>query len=463
MQTEKEAKALIKKLDKLLRRKMGPIFNRYGQELDDLITPLKWKPLVLVIGNYSSGKSTFINEFLGTPIQRTGQAPTDDSFTILTTPDEGESEKEVPGSTLVNDERLPFGSLKRFGETLISHLQMKQIEVPALENIAVIDTPGMLDSVTEKDRGYDYLGVVGELSRLADLIILMFDPHKAGTIKETYQAIRSTLPGSTGEDRVVYVLNRVDECDNVTDLVRSYGTLCWNLSQMTGGKDMPRIFLTYASTGDIVYDENVFPQQEDICEVWGSERQELKEAVKTAPKLRMNHILEEVDRSIRELSLQVEALESFRKGFRTKMQGLLRGGTVFAVLAFLFGDLAGNYLTGFPEKTLIGGLLNGSFSTELLIWPAAAGLLVLLVLFALIQQVLFPRHVKKTIENLDTLLPLETAYKRDLWDRVAGQVSKRISGQGYRQLWVNNKRYLKRMDHFLEKELRQFFEKVKSS
>ena len=64
MRDDKAAKALIKKLDKLLRGKMAPIFKRYGVSMYDLLTPLKWKPLVLVIGNYSSGKSTFINEHI---------------------------------------------------------------------------------------------------------------------------------------------------------------------------------------------------------------------------------------------------------------------------------------------------------------------------------------------------------------------------------------------------------------
>jgi predicted GTPase len=157
MKDEKAAKALIKKLDKLLRSRMTPIYKRYGVSMQDVLTPLMWKPLVLVIGNYSSGKSTFINELLDMPVQRTGQAPTDDCFTILTSPDEGEAEEEIPGGTIVNDERLPFAPLMPFGERLFSHLRMKKVKSPILENFAIIDTPGMLDSVTEKDRGYDYL------------------------------------------------------------------------------------------------------------------------------------------------------------------------------------------------------------------------------------------------------------------------------------------------------------------
>ena len=40
-------------------------------------------PTVLFLGNHSSGKSTFINHLLGAPVQKTGLAPTDDAFTVL--------------------------------------------------------------------------------------------------------------------------------------------------------------------------------------------------------------------------------------------------------------------------------------------------------------------------------------------------------------------------------------------
>jgi GTPase SAR1 family protein len=445
MKDEKAAKALIKKLDKLLRSKMAPIYKRYGVSMQDVLTPLMWKPLVLIIGNYSSGKSTFINELLDMPVQRTGQAPTDDCFTILTSPEEGEKEEEIPGGTIVNDERLPFAPLMPFGERLFSHLRMKKVRSPILENFAIIDTPGMLDSVTEKDRGYDYLGVVGELARLADLIILMFDPHKAGTIKETYQAIRSTLPGSTGEDRVLYVLNRIDECDNVPDLVRSYGTLCWNLSQMTGRKDIPRIYLTFAAKEGDVPPQGV--------ESWVSERDELKASVETAPTMRINHVFQEAERGVRELDLQAEALAAFKNGFGLQVQKVLKFGMLVSLLVFWFGDLLLKVVAGFPRTTLIGSLFSGAFDDRVLVFPSLAALLVLGFSGIFISSFSFPRFKKNTLADLDKLIPFETAYKRDLWRRVRERVSTRIEEEGYKQLWIGHTWYQRRLKKFLDKDI----------
>jgi GTPase SAR1 family protein len=445
MKDEKTANVLIRKLDKLLRSKMTPIYKKYGVSMQDILTPLMWKPLVLVIGNYSSGKSTFINELLDKPVQRTGQAPTDDSFTILTAPGEGEPEEEIPGGTIINDERLPFGPLMPFGERLFAHLRMKKVKSPILEKFAIIDTPGMLDSVTEKDRGYDYLGVVGELARLADLIILMFDPHKAGTIKETYQAIRSTLPGSTGEDRVLYVLNRIDECDNVPDLVRAYGTLCWNLSQMTGRKDIPRIYLTFAAK------EGDEPPQG--VESWVSERAELKQAVETAPRMRINHVFQEAERGVRELELQAEALEAFKNVFGIQIQVALKYGLLTSLLVFWFGDVILKLTAGFPQTTMLGSFFSGNFNDTVLIFPAISALLILAVTGVVISSILYPRFRTKVLEDLDNLIPLETAYKRDLWRRVRERVSLRIEEKGHKELWISHSWYRRRLKKFLEKDI----------
>ena len=253
-------KSLQNEIENKVRSVLLPLLEKYEMNAYDLEAILKWKPIVLILGNYSSGKSTIINELLDQKVQRTGQAPTDDSFTVITAPGPDDTPGEIQGATLVNNEKLPFSSLKSYGEPLLAHFRMKYVNVPLLENLAIIDSPGMMDSVTEKGRGYDFLGVVGDLTKLADLVVLMFDPHKAGTIKETYSTIRNTLPATSGEDRVVFVMSRIDDCDNLSDLVRSYGTLCWNLSQMTGRKDIPRIYFHGAGYKPSPLGGNVFSE-----------------------------------------------------------------------------------------------------------------------------------------------------------------------------------------------------------
>ena len=40
-------------------------------------------PFVFLVGNHSSGKSSFINYVLGRNVQTAGVAPTDDCFTVI--------------------------------------------------------------------------------------------------------------------------------------------------------------------------------------------------------------------------------------------------------------------------------------------------------------------------------------------------------------------------------------------
>jgi EH domain-containing protein 1 len=456
--SQSTAAQLKNELENLLRQKMGEVFNLYNLDLEGLLTPFKWKSLVLIIGNYSSGKSTFINEFLGRTVQRTGQAPTDDSFTILSAPESDGPEHEIPGSTLVNDDLLPFAALRRFGHNLLAHLHLREINSPLLRELAIIDTPGMLDSVTEKDRGYDYLGVVGELAGLADLIILMFDPHKAGTIKETYQAIRSTLPLAAGQDRILFVLNRIDECDNIKDLVRSYGTLCWNLSQMTGRKDMPRIFLTFAPQ-----EAGEAAQSLQDLDLWMNDRDQIKKAIGSAPRLRLDHILEDVDRCIRELRLQTEALGNYQSGFFSRLRSVIRNGAFVALPAFFLGDLLLRLLIGLPDPIFLEALLAGNLEASHWAWPIGFAMLAFTCSYLYVQHLLYPRYLRQTLADLDRLVTLNSVYEHDLWLRARERVHDLISREGRKHLWIRHRKHYRQTDSFLHKELRRIYQRLQSA
>ena len=453
MSENQNAVTLKKEMEEVLPKKLGQIFQNYGLDLNELLVPLKWKPVVLLIGNYSSGKSTFINEFLGREIQRTGQAPTDDSFTIITAPDEGEPEGDLTGSTVVNDERFPFESLRGFGEKLLAHLSMKRVKSDILEDIALIDTPGMLDSVTEKDRGYNYLGVVGELARRSDLIVLMFDPHKAGTIKETYKVLRVTLPGTAGEDRVRFVMNRIDECESIEDLVRAYGTLCWNLSQMTGRKDIPRIYLTFARI-----EGRQVPEE---FRVWEKEREELKNSLLDAPRMRLFHMLQEVDNVARELALAIQALDSFKMRFRKKLWAFSKTLFVTGLAAFFLGDLLMNMITGYPQTPFVTELVSGQLCPESFLWPVIWLLLVIAGGSGVFQKITFPKLTRKFAANPDVLVELKSPYERDLWPRVKARVSRLIEKHARRHVWIAHSKNLAKVQQFLKRDLQGFYEKVR--
>jgi hypothetical protein len=413
MYRENYINSLREELLDMVADKLTPVALRYGYSDAPLETNIKWRPLVLVLGNYSSGKSALINEFLGADIQVTGQAPTDDSFTVITydnsVPAGGNIQitEERDGKFLLNDPEYPFDSMRKHGQRFAAHFRLKKVNSPFLKTLAIIDTPGMLDSITERDRGYNYQDVVGDLAQIADLILVLFDPHKAGTIREAHISLRDTLPSRTFEDRVLYVLNRIDECASLGDLIRVYGTLCWNLSQITGRKDIPMIHLTYSpraaaesnNGGDL--NKSYLPYLEN-------QREYLKRAILQAPRHRLDHLATFVETHGERLSHFLEALINYRRGlgkfrFKFSIMGIL--------FSLLFGMASASMLfasesfAGFDQRILYGA---GSFSAVLFLF----------FWLTLLMRFFSSRYHRSRMKQLDELTPLENQTRRDSWQTI---------------------------------------------
>jgi len=171
-------------IHELNARLYGPV-DKYS----DTVTQL---PFVFCLGNHSSGKSTFVNYLLGRQVQNTGVAPTDDSFTIIAP---GPDDVDQDGNSVVGDEDFGFSGLRNYGLQLLNHLSLKVRNGTNVEDIMVIDSPGMIDNpagrysddskeakrLRSMDRGYDFPEVTRWLANRADVILLFFDPDKPGT------------------------------------------------------------------------------------------------------------------------------------------------------------------------------------------------------------------------------------------------------------------------------------------
>ena len=244
------------------RDALEPVNARVLGPLDAAeMTPL---PSVFLLGNHSSGQSTFINYVMGRDVQSVGVAPTDDSFSIICS---GPQDMDQDGHAVVGDPDFGFGGLRPYGTTLLNHLNLKVRSEIAVENIMLVDSPGMIDSPTELadllalsgageegaaasaalsrdrrtgDRGYDFEAVTRWFAKRADVILLFFDPDKPGTTGETLACLTSSLAGLDHKTHIL--LNKADQFTKMHDFARSYGSLCWNLSKVIGRKDLPRIY-----------------------------------------------------------------------------------------------------------------------------------------------------------------------------------------------------------------------------
>lgn len=231
---------------KRLRKSVLPISVKYHGVTEQISAKNTMYPFVLLLGNHSSGKSSFINHILKRKVQMTGVAPTDDNFTII---GPGEADIDRNGPALVGDPDLGFSALKSFGPVLVNHTQLKVRSDTAIKDFMIVDSPGMIDSpVTDKtpsdgpvgmDRGYNFEGVCRWYAERADVILLFFDPDKPGTTGETLSILTTALVGL--DHKLYIILNKADQFNRIHDFARAYGSLCWNLSKVIPRKDLPRI------------------------------------------------------------------------------------------------------------------------------------------------------------------------------------------------------------------------------
>jgi GTPase SAR1 family protein len=231
---------------KRLRKAVRPISERYHGLTEQINSKNTMYPFVLLLGNHSSGKSSFINHILKRKVQTTGVAPTDDNFTII---GPGETDLDRNGPALIGDPDLGLSGLKAFGQVLVNHTQLKVRSNVAIKDFMVVDSPGMIDSpVTDKtpsagpvglDRGYNFEGVCRWYAERADVILLFFDPDKPGTTGETLSILTTALVGL--DHKLYIILNKADQFHRIHDFARAYGSLCWNLSKVIPRKDLPRI------------------------------------------------------------------------------------------------------------------------------------------------------------------------------------------------------------------------------
>ena len=155
-------------LKKLYKNRLRPLEDAYkfhdyhSPPLDD--ADFDSKPMILLVGQYSTGKTTFIRYLLEKdfPGMRIGPEPTTDCFIAIMAGDKDKNtgtinEGVIPGNALVIDKSKPFRALSSFGNAFLSRLQCSMMDNEVLQSISIIDTPGILSGEKQRvNRGYNF-------------------------------------------------------------------------------------------------------------------------------------------------------------------------------------------------------------------------------------------------------------------------------------------------------------------
>lgn len=235
--------SVVEGLKKIYTEKILPLENYYffhefhSPKLDG--ADFDAKPMILLVGQYSTGKTTFIRYLLERdfPGIRIGPEPTTDRFIAVM---HGETEGVIPGNALVVDTQRQFKPLSKFGNAFLNRLQCSLVDSPVLQSMSIIDTPGILSGEKQRtDRGYEFTGVLEWFAERVDRIVLLFDAHKLDISDEFRRSIEA-LRGH--DDKIRIVLNKADMVDH-QQLMRVYGALMWSLGKVLGTPEVARVYI----------------------------------------------------------------------------------------------------------------------------------------------------------------------------------------------------------------------------
>jgi len=277
MKSDDPTDLILKELKKVYDEKIAPVEARYFFKQLHNLPP--WtedeffsKPHVLMIGQYSTGKTSFIEYILGRsfPGQRIGPEPTTDRFCAVM---HGTDERTIPGNALAVQKGTPYKGLQAFGNAFLNRFEGSQLPCEVLQKMTIIDTPGVLSGEKQRlNRGYDFEIVVRWFAERCDLILLLFDAHKLDISDELKGAIMA-LKGC--DDKIRCILNKADEIDS-QKLMRVYGALMWSLGKIVKTPEVLRVY-----TGSF-WDQPLVIK--DNAEFFEAEERELMGDIRNLPR-----------------------------------------------------------------------------------------------------------------------------------------------------------------------------------
>jgi len=173
---------------------------------------ISWWPMISILGTFSSGKSTFINHYLGKNIQDSGNQAVDDKFTVICYGGM-EEPTTLPGLALDADPRFPFYNISEEinkvdpgeGNRVNLYLQLKTLKSPRIKGKILIDSPGF-DADIQRNA---ILRITSHIVEISDLVLVFFDARhpEPGAMRDTLEHLVATTIGHRDANKVLYILN----------------------------------------------------------------------------------------------------------------------------------------------------------------------------------------------------------------------------------------------------------------
>ncbi|XP_061762466.1 uncharacterized protein LOC133556503 [Nerophis ophidion] len=204
------------------------------------LLPPRKKIIVMIMGNHSAGKSSFINWYVEEHIQKTGVAIETQGFTFITS---GRKRESLTGNATLHlyphfRPLLEFKGVMDYLSAEISTSKQKKFSL-----VTFVDTPGLVDG--DMIYPFNVNSAITWLGEQSDLIFVFFDPMGQALCKRTLNIVEK-LSEKCG-DKLLFYLSKADEAGKETDRQRVMMQIVQELCRRPGlnkcGFEMPTIYI----------------------------------------------------------------------------------------------------------------------------------------------------------------------------------------------------------------------------
>jgi len=303
-----------------------------------LLAPRK-KITIMLIGNHSAGKSSFVNWYIEEHVQRTGVAIETQGFSFVTS---GRRRESLTGNATLHlyPHFKPLQEMPgviEYLQTEISTSKQKKFNL-----VTFLDTPGLVDG--DMNYPFDVNESMLWLADLSDLIFVFFDPIGQALCKRTLNIVEAMSQKHC--ERMRFYLSKADEAGHESDRQRVMMQIVQELCKRPGlnrtGFDMPTIYIPNPNKPS-----RCVNQIEEVCK-------DIEKTINQTIQNTLNSLEKDCDR-IGELV--DEAIARDNRARSSNLTAYLRGGILylltFAIPVALAIHVAAGFVTNrFLEDTL---------------------------------------------------------------------------------------------------------------
>jgi len=204
------------------------------------LLPPRKKITIMLMGNHSAGKSSFINWYIEEHVQRTGVAIETQGFSFITS---GRRRESLTGNATLHlyPHFKPLQAMPGVVDYLSTEISTsKQKKFPL---VTFVDSPGLVDG--DMCYPFDVNESMLWLAELCDMVFVFFDPIGQALCKRTLNIVESI--SSKHPERMRFYLSKADEAGHESDRQRVMMQIVQELCKRPGlnktGFDMPTIYV----------------------------------------------------------------------------------------------------------------------------------------------------------------------------------------------------------------------------